>query len=211
MAERVITPPYRIETDRLVIRCWHPEDVWKMEAAVKSSLENLRPWMPWVQFEPKTIDERIDLIRGFRAQFDLGNDFTYGVFNRDESRMIGGTGLHTRRGPLAFEIGYWTVTDLQGQGIATEVATVMTRIGLGYLKRDRIEIRCEPENLGSAAIPKKLGFTHEVTRRQIASSAVKGGGLRDMMIWTLLQSEFADWPHQDAALKAYDSAGRQVV
>ena len=47
-------------------------------------------------------DERL---RGFRARFDLGQDFIYGVFNAEENRLLGGTGLHTRAGQGAREIG----------------------------------------------------------------------------------------------------------
>ncbi|HHG84473.1 MAG TPA: N-acetyltransferase [Bacteroidetes bacterium] len=211
MNEQTKTPPYRIETDRLVIRCWNPEDVWKMETAVTSSLESLRPWMPWIKFEPKTIEERINLIRGFRANFDQDEDYIFGVFNKDESRMIGGTGLHTRQGPLTFEIGYWTITELQGQGYATEVAKIMTQIGLGYCGKERIEIRVEPENKGSWAIPQKLGFTHEVTRRRLMEAAVEGGDLCDIMIWTLLQGEYQEWDHRNLSLEAFDAAGQQLI
>ena len=39
--------------------------------------------------------------------FDLGTDFVMGIFDRDESGVLGGTGLHKRRGAHALEIGYW--------------------------------------------------------------------------------------------------------
>jgi len=41
-------PAYRIVTDRLVIRCYHPIDAPLLRDAVEASVEHLRPWMSWV-------------------------------------------------------------------------------------------------------------------------------------------------------------------
>ena len=54
--------------------------------------------MPWAADEPKPVEEKAELLRFFRGRFDLGEDFVYGVFARDESEVVGGTGLHTRIG-----------------------------------------------------------------------------------------------------------------
>ena len=49
-APRVLkTPPYRIVTERLVLRCWEPRDAAALKEAVDASLDHLRPWMPWAQ------------------------------------------------------------------------------------------------------------------------------------------------------------------
>ena len=41
-------PAYRIETKRLVVRCYDPSDAPLLAESVTESLEHLRPWMPWV-------------------------------------------------------------------------------------------------------------------------------------------------------------------
>ena len=51
--------------------------------------------MPWAHDEPQSLDEKVALLRLFRGNFDLGQDFVYGVFSADESEVLGGTGLHT--------------------------------------------------------------------------------------------------------------------
>ena len=48
-------PPYRIVTERLVVRCWEPRDAPLLKEAVDSSLDDLRPWMPWAYDEPQTV------------------------------------------------------------------------------------------------------------------------------------------------------------
>src|SRR5574337_2024039 len=94
-------PAYRIVTPRLVIRCWQPEDAGKLKEAIDSSIEHLRPWLPWAQNEPEPLERKYERIRRWRGNFDLGTEFVYGVFDRAESRVLGGTGLHNRVGPDA--------------------------------------------------------------------------------------------------------------
>ncbi len=92
-------PPYLIRTERLAIRCWEPRDAPLLKEALDTSLDHLRPWMPWAADEPKPVEEKAELLRMFRGRFDLGEDFVYGIFTRDETEVVGGTGLHTRVGP----------------------------------------------------------------------------------------------------------------
>jgi RimJ/RimL family protein N-acetyltransferase len=202
-------PAYRIVTRRLVVRCWDPSDASRVKESVDTSLEHLRPWMPWAMAEPTDLSARIQWLRKSRGEFDLGTDFTYGIFDRDETMVIGGTGLHTRLGPQAREIGYWIRMDRAGQGLATEVAAALTRVAFEIDEVTRVEIRCDPRNTRSAAIPRKLGYQHEATlRRRILGS---DGQPRDAMIWTLLSDEFPASPAASAQIEAYDAAGLRIL
>lgn len=203
-------PPYRIRTERLVLRCWDPRDAPRMKEAVDSSLEHLRPWMPWALHEPQPLEQKVQLLRQFRSDFDRGEDFVYGIFGPDESQVVGGSGLHTRAGPDAFEIGYWIRADRIGEGLATEAAAALTRVGLEVGGADRIEIRVDPSNTRSAAIPRKLGFREEATLRR-RLPAFGGQGLRDVTIFTLFRGELERTPVAGAAVEAYDAAGARLL
>ena len=78
-------PAYRIHTQRLVLRCWQPTDAPLLKAAIDANLEHLRPWMPWAQYEPEDLPAKIERLRRWRGEFDLGQDFAYGLFNHAES------------------------------------------------------------------------------------------------------------------------------
>jgi len=91
-AEGRSDPPYRVETERLVVRCWEPRDAPLLRDAVDSSLGHLQPWMPWALEEPKPLEDTVELLRTFRGRFDLGQDFVYGIFSADERVALGGTG-----------------------------------------------------------------------------------------------------------------------
>lgn len=201
-------PPYRIETERFVLRCWEPRDAALLKDAVDSSLDHLSVWMPWAQDEPQTIDEKVDLLRRFRAQFDAGDNFIYGIFSADEAEVLGGTGLMPRCGANGLEIGYWVRASAARQGIATEVSAAQTRIGFEICEADRIEIRIDPENEASLGVPRKLGFVHEATlRRRLPARA--DGMQRDVAIFSLFREDLD--PAMAPGLRAFDAAGRQLL
>jgi RimJ/RimL family protein N-acetyltransferase len=207
----VSTPPYRIETDRLVIRCYDPgRDAPALKECIDSSLDHLLPWMPWAKNEPQTLEEKIELLRAFRSNFDGDEDYPYGVYARDESRQVGGAGLHRRGGPASLEIGYFIRADSIGQGYATEVAAVLTRAAIEVACVARVDIQIEPANTRSIRIPEKLGFTHEGTLRRRLPPRDDGGPRRDSMLFTMLSDELASSPCPAYAYRAYDAAGNAL-
>ena len=53
----MIHPLTPIYTPRLVLRCWRPADAPLLKEALDSSLDHLRPWMPWARDELSTLDD----------------------------------------------------------------------------------------------------------------------------------------------------------
>ena len=202
-------PAYRIVTPRLVIRCWSPADAPLLQTAITESLPHLSTWMVWTKQEPEPIDAKIERLRQYRAHFDLGEDFVYGIFDPSESRVLGGTGLHPRVGPEATEIGYWIHGDHIRKGLATEAAGALTRVALEILGLARVEIHCSPENVASASVPKKLGYVHEATLRQRVRAGE--GSLRDTMIWSILAPELPTSAAARQELSAFDAAERRIL
>jgi RimJ/RimL family protein N-acetyltransferase len=198
------TPPYRIETERLVIRCYEPEDAPLLKAAVDSSIEHLLPWMPWARFEPQSVEDKVELCRMFRGQFDLDQNYIYGIFSVDETEQLGGSGFHKRANEGSLEIGYWVAAAAIGRGIATEVAAVQTRAGFELAGLDRIDIQVDPANERSLAIPRRLGFTEEGTLRR-RLEAHEEGPRRDSVVFTMLREELAGSPCLQYAYTAYDA------
>ena len=200
--------PYRIETERLVVRCYEPRDATLLKEAIDSSLEHLLPWMPWAHQEPQTLEQKTELIKAFRANFDSGENFTCGIFNADETELLGGTGLHPRIGPGGLEIGYWIRSSALRQGIATESSAALTRAGFEVCGADRIEIRIEPRNEASFGVPRKLGFVEEATLRR-RLPPYDAGPLRDVTIFTMFREDFD--PAIAPNLRAFDASGRQLI
>jgi RimJ/RimL family protein N-acetyltransferase len=191
-------PAYRIVTPRLVIRCWDPRDAPLAKEAIDSSLDHLRAWMPWAHHEPQTLAEKIELLREFRGQFDLGSDAVYGIFDRAEERALGGTGLHPRIGEGGLEIGYWIRADSAGQGLVTESTAALTRVAFEVAGVEHVEIHCARENQASAAIPRKLGY-------ELAAEE------DDDLVFRLAAADFPASPAAAARVAAYDVVGELLI
>jgi RimJ/RimL family protein N-acetyltransferase len=86
------------------------------------------------------------------------------------------------------ELGYWLRTDATGKGLATEAAAALTQAAFTELRPGRIEIRCDPKNLHSARIPKRLGFRLEKILN--ADTLTPAGEPRDTMVWAMTLEEF---------------------
>jgi RimJ/RimL family protein N-acetyltransferase len=203
-------PPYRIETERLVIRCFDPRDAPLLKDAIDSSLDHLRPFMEWIDGEPQPLDDKVALIKRFRGRFDSAEDFSYGIFDRQEREQLGGTGLHARVGPGGLEIGYWVRASRAREGIATESAGALTRVAFEVCEVDRVEIRIDPANTASFGVPRKLGFTEEATLRR-RLPARPDEALRDVTISTLFREDYPGSRASATGLRAWDAAGRQLV
>lgn len=180
---RPIPAPGPIRTERLVLRCWQRDDAPLVKEAIDSSLDELRQWMPWARSEPSPLESIAQRIEQFRRAFEEGRDWTYGILDAAESRVIGGSGLHPRTRPGRLEIGYWIRSSDTGQGFATEAAAALADRAFRLHGAEGVEIRCDPRNARSAAVPQRLGFVLEQTL--VGDTTAPDGSVRDTQVWLL--------------------------
>ncbi len=200
-------PAYALRTPRLLLRPWSPADAPALVAAVTASLDHLRPWMRWAQ-APPDLEATLAQLRRLRAEFDRDRDFTYGAWDPDGRRVVGGCGLHARLGDRALEIGYWVAADHAGRGLATELAGALTRAAFAIHRVHRAEIHCDPANTASARVAAKLGYRHEATLADRTERA--DGSWRPSMIWTMMADEWAARPVAAHAVTAFDALDRPL-
>ncbi len=208
MSSTAFRPAYTVQTEHTVLRCWSPSDAALALRAIEANREHLRPWMEWAKRYPMDVEQQAGQLRRMRGLFDLGQDFAYGVFSRDGSEVLGGTGLHPRVGEGGLEMGYWISAAHTGRGLATEMAGALTRVAFQVEGVRRVEIHCDPRNVRSAAVARRLGFLHEGTLRQ--RIAAPDGVLRDKMIWTLLAEEYPASPAAAIRAEAFDALGQKL-
>ena len=198
---------YRVETPRLVLRCWTPEDAPALRAALDKSDAHLRPWIPFMKDEPRSLAATVDWVRGLRALFDRGEHFRFGVFGQDGS-LIGENMLLQRVGPNALEIGYLTHLGFDGKGYATEASAAMVKLAFELYGARRLEIHHAADNPASGVIPERLGFTREATLRNHMEDI--DGRLHDAVIWCL---HIGDYPGTLAAgteVRMFDPLGQPI-
>lgn len=198
---------YRIETERLVLRGWELSDTQELYALVVRNRAYLAPWMPWARDEP-SLEGYLDFVRQCQAAMGRGEDFTYGVFDREEGALLGGAGLHTRCGPGGLEIGYWLDERHAGRGLATEAAAALTRSAFDLHRMQRVELRALEENHASRRIAERLGFTYEgLLRRRVQH----GERWVDLRSYTVVPEDVPGGPLQAHPYRAFDGLGRPLT
>jgi len=179
--------PERVEAPRLVLRRWSHDEAGLLSAAIASSINHLRPWMPWIKFEPLTLAERVQLIEGWTRDWEDGGDVVYGVFL--DGAVVGGAGLHRRSGPGTLDIGYWIHVDHTRLGFATELTAALTSTALALDDIDVVHVQTDEANEASAAVPAKLGFTRVQVAERPPEAPAESGRLID---WTMTASTWAN-------------------
>lgn len=172
--------PTLLRTPRLLIRPWTVADAPRLKGAIDENLAHLQAWMPWAMDEPSPLEVIEERIRRFTADFEAGTDAVYALFSADGEQVIGGSGLHPRIED-GVEIGYWVHRDQERRGYATEAAGALTEAAFALPGVREVQIRCDPRNTRSAAVPRRLGFHHLVTLP--AETVTPTGAPRDTMVW----------------------------
>ena len=121
---RMSVAPDVLHLGEYIVRKYERSDAEALGIAVTESCEHLRPWMPWIKFEPQTVTQRAELIKTWNSSWEDLTDFVMGIFLDD--RVVGGTGLHLRGPANTVDIGYWVHVGYTGRGIASRVAQELT-------------------------------------------------------------------------------------
>jgi RimJ/RimL family protein N-acetyltransferase len=188
-----------------VLRCWSPTDAPRVRRVLDQSDAYLRPFIPFMVSEPRSLPDTVTWLRRHRACFDRDQHYWYAIFDPTEATLMGETMLLDRADDGQREVGYWLAPEHAGHGYATEVAAAMTRLAFELDGVDRVEIQCAPENTRSVAVARRLGYLHEATlARRITDT---DGEVRDLMIWVMFRTRYPGSPPHALAMRAFDCLG----
>jgi ribosomal-protein-serine acetyltransferase len=150
---------------RLVLRPLNLRDAKALFAQVEANRARLRAWLPWPDANRCVLDSRAYILR-MRAHARAGRGQSFGLWWKE--RLVGIAGfvwIDPANGSAG--IGYWLAQEAEGHGLMTAAVSALLRHGFRTLQLHRIEIRAGVRNRRSRAIPKRLGFRHEGTLRQV--------------------------------------------
>lgn len=161
----------------------------RLAALVEENREHLGRFLPWAL----TSDEQSvrEFLRAGLEKFARGNGFETGIFF--EGELVGMLGVHyLDRIVGRTEFGYWISRRASGRGIVTRAVAGLSRIMFEEYGLNRVEIRCQPDNIPSRRVAERLGFRHEGTLRAVHPAG--GGEPADLEVFGLLRSE---WQRQE--------------
>lgn len=152
--------------DSTEIRPVHARDAEDLFALVTKNHAHLYEWMNWVPEEGTTREDIRDFIR--RSERAAREQTQYNAVIVRSDKIIGCTGFPEINWEDRWaHIGYWLDKDHTAKGIVTTAVRALTTYAFEALELNRIEIRCAAGNTVSAAIPRRLGFVHEGTLREL--------------------------------------------
>jgi RimJ/RimL family protein N-acetyltransferase len=150
--------PDRIVAESIELHRWATGHLDPLLVAIEASFEELHPWMPWAGERPTADGMRTVLEEGSVA-FDEDREWSYVVIVPGEEGVFGSVGLHRRGPPDTVEVGYWIRSDRTGLGYVTTATRALTTAAFSRVSGvDSVEIRMDPANRRSAAVPRRLGY-----------------------------------------------------
>jgi ribosomal-protein-serine acetyltransferase len=178
-------PSELIDAGPVLLRRWHSADLDASAEAVLSSLEHLRPWMPWaVDFSRSA---QAEFLAGCERDWESGAMFNYAILVDGE--IAGSTGLMARIGPRGLEIGYWVGQAYTRRGLATAAAAALVTEAFTLPGVDYVQIVHDELNVPSGGIPRKLGFT-QIERRPLDHKPLGGTGMG--VVWEITRHQWED-------------------
>ena len=186
--------PMPIETPRLLIRppVLSNKNANEYVDAVAESMNEISLWLPWAKYYPSIsqAETYLEMCNNSWLAKDNNNiGLPLWLIDKNSHRFIGNITMWNILWEIPkFEFGYWIRTSETNKGYITEAVNALTRYCFSQLGVNRIEIRCERENVRAQKVPKKLGFNLDGILRN-STLAVADGKLTDTVLFSRIDLE----------------------
>jgi len=145
----------------ILLRPFRPGDAEHVYEAVRESLPELLPWMPWAHPD-YAIEESKKWIELCAQTWAKGKEYNFVILDAKDGSLLGSCGLNKVRRKAGFaNLGYWVGSKYTGKGIATAAALLVARFGFDELGLNRIEIGAATGNAASQRVAEKVGATRK--------------------------------------------------
>jgi ribosomal-protein-alanine N-acetyltransferase len=150
---------FRLETDRLIVRPWQPEERDSFAALARD-----REVQRYVHGGEPYSETEIDEFLARQARQLAEHDVCMGaIVEKASDRIVGVAGAQPLGTTGDLEIGWWLATEVWGRGYATEAGGAAMRHVLETLGRTRVVAVIDPPNEPSKRVVARLGMKFEGT------------------------------------------------
>lgn len=171
--------PEEIEGDRVVLRRHRPALAELMFSYIEKDRERLARFLTWVEFT-QTLEDEQSYISLASVKWESFEVFDYGIFDKISGFYMGNIGVHQISWENeCCEFGYWILGQFEGKGFVVDSVAALERACFlaGF---HRLEIRCSSNNLRSARVPERRGFSLE---GRLVQNRVESGEHYDTLIY----------------------------
>jgi RimJ/RimL family protein N-acetyltransferase len=145
----------------LLIRPYRGKDATAFYEAVRESISEVSPWLPWCH-QNYSIEESREFIGSREIATQGGEWYSFGIFETDGGKFLGGVGINfINRVHQMANLGYWVRTSAAGRGVATVAARMAAKFAFEQIGMQRIEIVAAVDNVPSQRVAEKAGARRE--------------------------------------------------
>lgn len=173
------------ETERLKIRLFKKEDVDDLYEYCSD--DEVTKYLPFLTYTKKqdAIDRINYCIEGYEK---LEAPILWAIEYKEEQKLIGGIDfVKWDEENKEAEIGYILNKKYWNKGIMTEALKTILKFGFEKMDLNRIELRCDERNIGSARVMEKNGLKHEGMLRQ---KRFQKGEFVNIKCYSILKEEY---------------------
>lgn len=172
----------------ITLRRCRAEDAEAAYEAVRESIAEVTPWMPWCH-EGYSLDDSRTWFESRDEAWENGTDYDFMILSKSGD-VLGVCGLnHINQQDRFANLGYWVRTSRTGEGVASAAVPLLARHGFEQLKLNRLEIVVAVENLASQRVAKKAGAVCEGTLRR---RLVDGERVMDALMFSLVPEDLLE-------------------
>ena len=151
----------KLTDGKVTLRRYREEDAVPIYKAVRESIREISPWMPWCHTGYSLEDSKIWSASRNDAWAE-GKEYDFVIFRNENDLPFGVCGLnHIDNENLCANAGYWIRTSKTKLGVAPAALLLLAGFGFDELKLNRIEIVVATNNQPSQRVAEKVGATRE--------------------------------------------------
>ena len=177
--------PYLKINDKLILRDIRISDAEKYYNYVNHP--KVKKYIP-DSCLPNSVDQAKKELQFFRNLHSKRLSIYWAIAEVESGNMIGACGFENwSRIHKRLELAYDLNPDYWRQGIATKSLALIIDFAFKQMQAERIEAFLEPNNIASAGLLKKIGFTKEATLKKYRFFKDKH---IDVDFWAIIKSEW---------------------
>lgn len=154
--------------DSVLLRPYHKSDAEELYKAVRESMAEMSPWLPFAH-EDYSIKETRDWLKKRPDGWKKGISYDFAILDPEDDSFMGGCSLdHVDYNNMTANLGYWVRTSRTRQGAAPTATKLLAKWGFKELGLNRIEIIVATGNERSQRTAEKAGAYREgILRKRI--------------------------------------------
>ncbi|MCR5835766.1 MAG: GNAT family N-acetyltransferase [Lachnospiraceae bacterium] len=174
-----------IETERLILRQFKPEDAQAMFDNWASE-DEVSKWLPWPTHENVEVTKWI--LSDWIPKYENPDYYKWAIELKSTGKIIGDISIvrvyeHIAGG----ELGYCLGSKWWGNGIMPEAGKAVIKFLFEEVGFNRIQANYFSNNQKSGRVMQKIGMTYEGTKRQAGMSKQ---GISDMVEYAILKEDY---------------------